>query len=153
MTAQSIKFIHTPDYQHLKQNFLEELTLPSEGNSSTISFIKHQLPDKPLLKPGIVQGIVIGGTNYIVSTEEIKQNSTREILRHDTGILPILDTKKTFVDFLIAHLDAQADAIGINFGFPLNTHTGSEGEIDGKLLRGTKEHAFAGLKEPIGELV
>jgi hexokinase len=154
MAKQPIELIQTPHYQQIKQNFLQEIILASEGKPSSISFIKHHLPEKPLLTQGIVQGIVIGGTNYILSTEEIATDGTRKILSHETGILPIFDTKQTFIDFLSAHLDARADAIGINFGFKLEPTIGTHGELDGKILaKGTKDHTFTGITESVGTLV
>lgn len=153
MKDQSVDLIHTPNYQQIKQNFFEELVRASQHKPSSIFFLKHHLPEKPLLTKGIVQGIVIGGTNYILSTEEITSEGKSNMLKKQKGILPIFDTKQTLMDFFSKHLDQQADAIGINFGFPLEARTGSDGEIDGILINGTKEHKFTGLKEPIGELI
>lgn len=123
MNTKRIELIHTPNYQQIKQDFLKELKCASDGKPSSISFLKHHLPKEPLLRTGIVQGIVIGGTNFIVSTEEIAPDGSRKMLRKTTGVLPILDSKETVVAFFNAHLDPQADAIGINFGFPLEAHT------------------------------
>jgi len=153
MTTPRIELIHTPDYDQIKRNFLHELLSASKGESSSISFLKNYLPEKPLLTKGIVQGIVIGGTNYIIATEEIFPDGKRKVLKKTKGLLPVFDTKETLLDFFSKHFDPRADAIGINFGFPMSAHTGSDGEIDAILVRGTKEHAFEGLNEPIGELV
>lgn len=153
MAMQSLHLIQTPDYQKIKLNFLSEIVLASEGKPSSISFIKHSLPKKPLITQGIIQGIVIGGTNYILQTEELKSNGTRNVIDRKTGILPTFDSKLRFMNFLNTHLDKRADAIGINFGFPLQLAIGSYGEIDGKLFRATKEHTFTGIKHPVGELV
>ena len=154
MTEQKLELIQTPHYQQITQNFLDELTLASQGKPSSIFFFKHHLPTQSLLTKGIVQGIVIGGTNYILSTEEIAPNGMKNILKKETGVLPVLATKQIFIDFFKEHLDPQADAIGINFGFPLQAHTGLNGEIDGKLAHTTKEHAFKGLlHEPLGQLI
>jgi len=154
MSVDPIEFIKIPDYQKIKQNFLHELTLASKNKPSSIFFFKHHLPDHSLLTKGIVQGIVIGGTNYILSTEEITSKGIRKTLKKTTGILPVLATKQILIDFLGKHLDPRADAIGINFGFPLQAYTGVNGEIDGKLAHTTKEHAFKGLlNEPLGPLI
>ncbi len=154
MTPQPIELIQIPDYQQIKQNFLKELTRASQGKTSSLLFVKHPLPAKPLITQGIIQGIVIGGTNYILTTEKIKSDGTWEIIERKTGSLPIFETKKMFVDFLSEHLDQRASAIGVNFGFPMETTVGSEGELDGKLLYRTKEHSFKGLlHEQLGKLV
>ncbi|HVA96499.1 MAG TPA: hypothetical protein VND99_02500 [Candidatus Acidoferrales bacterium] len=152
--ADQLELIQTPDYKQIQQNFLQELNLASQNKPSSISFLKNHLPTKPLLANGIVQGIVIGGTNYILATAVINSNGTHKIIAKKTGVLPVFDTKKTFVDFLTEHLTPDVDAIGINFGFPLEAITGSFGELDGKLLLGTKEHTFKGLiNEPLGQLI
>ena len=153
MSQQRVELIHTPNYKKIKQAFLQELTLAAAGKPSSISYLKHHLPQHPLVTQGIAQGIVIGGTNYIIETVEIKPDGQRKILKKGTGILPIFENKQTLLDFFAQHLDERAEAIGINFGFPMKAHTGSDVEIDGKLLYSTKEHSFTGLTEPIGGLV
>lgn len=154
MAQRHIKLLEIPDYQQIKRNFLQELTLASQNKPSNLSFIKNKLSTKPLIKNGIVQGIVIGGTNYILSTEEINNDGTRKILKRKTGVLPVFDTKQTFVSFLSEHLDPRADAIGMNFGFKLKTTYGKDGSLDGTILaKGTKEHPFTGLTEPVGTLI
>jgi len=153
MDRQFTKLIETPDYQQLKQNFLNELILASQDKPSSISFIKHQLSDKPLLTKGIVQGIVIGGTNFSLSTEEIKPDGTKKMLAREMGILPEFTTKKRFIDFLSEHIDPRADAIGINFGFKLLPVPGEKGTLDGMIqAKGTKEHTFTGITESVGTI-
>src|SRR5258708_9286448 len=120
-----------PDYLEIKQTFLKELTPASQEKQSSISFVKHTMPEKPLLTSGIIQGMVIGGTNFILSTEELHTDGTRNILERKTGILPTFTTKQLFVDFVIEHLDPKADAIGCNFGFKLDVTYGKYGELDG----------------------
>lgn len=153
MTAQILELIHTPNYQKIKQNFYQELLFASVGKPSSISFIKHHFSGKSLVKEGVIQGIVIGGTNFLLKTELINRNGTRKILQINSGKLPALTNKKVLADFFKKHLDTRACAVGINFGFPLNPVIGSYGELDGILLYGTKEHTFTGLHEAIGELV
>src|SRR4051794_15110542 len=105
------------DYHKVKTAFLKELTNASVGKSSSVSFITHSLPEKPLVTQGIFQGIVIGGTNYVDSTRRILKSGKRKTLTHRYGTLPIFKDKQTFVDFLTKHLNPKADAVGINFGF------------------------------------
>lgn len=133
------------DYKQIKQNFTEELIKAQRGKDSSLVFIKHLLPNKPLINSGIVQGIVIGGTNYILSTEEIQLDGTRKILDRRTGILPVITDHKVFFDFLGQHLDSRATAIGFNFGFPLAPTSGNVGQLDGTLLYADKEHLMKGL--------
>jgi hexokinase len=153
MTGQTLELIHTPNYQQIKQSFYQELLLARDGKPSSISFIKHHLSKKPVVTNGHIQGIVIGGTNYLIATEILSANETKKITRKSSGKLPELSNRKILADFFKKHLAPQAQAIGINFGFPLNPVVGSFGELDGILRYGTKEHTFTGLHESIGELV
>jgi hexokinase len=136
------ELIEFSDYPKIKESFLGELKKTYLGENTSLSYLKHYLPDKPLVTSGIVQGIVIGGTNYIVSVEEIQEDGRRLVLDKRTGTLPILKDDQTFISFLKEHLDDRALAVGVNFGFPLEPVFGPHGELDGKLITGTKEHKF-----------
>lgn len=149
----ALELIHTPDYQQIKQNFYQELHLASIEKLSSLSFIKHHLAAKPVVTEGMIQGIVIGGTNYLLATEILNKNGTKKIMLRKSGKLPDLKSRKVLADFFKKHINRKASAIGINFGFPLKPVPGSYGELDGILLYGTKEHTFSGLQEPIGKLV
>jgi hexokinase len=153
MAIQRTELIDIPNYEEIKKNFLKELVLASQNKPSSISFLKHYPPEKPLVTEGILQIFVIGGTNYTVEMLEIKPDGKRKIISKQTGILPIFTTKQILIEFFSLYIDAHVDAIGINFGFPLVACTGSKGELDGILVHGTKEHTFAGLTQPLGELV
>lgn len=154
MTGHLLDRIPTPDYQKIRQNFLQELTLASVGKPSSISFIRHELSAKPLLTHGVIQGIVVGGTNYILLSEEIDHTGKKRILGQKTGTLPIFTTKKVLENFLSEHLDPHADAIGVNFGFPLKQTPGEDSALDGTILKkGTKEHTFTGVTETLGTIV
>lgn len=152
MRSQSGFPLETPDYTALKNAFASELTLASQEQSSSLHFIKHHLPEKPLLTKGLVQGIVIGGTNYINSVERITNDGSREIIERKTGILPTFSTKQVLMDFLNQQMDGRAEGLGINFAFPLKPTIGPFGALDATFIYGTKEHNFQGLTEPIGQL-
>lgn len=141
------------DYRKVKAAYYTELTLASAGKPSSLSFIKYQLPPSPLVTTGVIQGIVIGGTNYVVSTIRILKSGKQKVLDHHWGKLPVFYDLKTLVGFLTAHLDKRADAVGINFGFALQPVKSDKGTIDGKILHGTKEHTFTGVTMPIGDIV
>jgi hexokinase len=142
---QPVELIQTPDYLQIKKNFFSELTLASQGKPSSILFLKHHLSKKPLISSGIVQGIVIGGTNYIVTTVEMKKDGNHKMLKKQTGVLPLIKDDQTLYVFLEKHLDARAQAVGINFGFPMKPTSGTFGELDGTLLYANKEHPMLGL--------
>jgi hexokinase len=146
-------FLATSDYKKIKKNFFEELKDASQSKHASISFFKHTLPEEPLITNGLVQGIVVGGTNYIVATVEIENGQAKRIVQKSSGVLPIMDDSRTFENFLKEHLNLKAEAIGINFGFPLSPAVGPFGELDGVLRSGTKEHAFRGMiHESIGDI-
>ena len=143
-----------PDYAGIRRSFKDELDMAFEEKASSLSFVKHILPDRPIMKAGIAQGIVIGGTNYIVSTQKISYDGKREILSIKTGKLPVLNHKDILIAFLKEHVDNRAEAVGVNFGFPLEPVIGPYDELDGKLTRASKEHAFQEvINQPIGDLV
>lgn len=141
------------DYAKVKTAFLKELKLAAAGKTSSISFIKHTLPDKPLLTHGKFQGIVVGGTNYVDSTRQILKDGSMKTLTLKYGTLPIFKDRQMLVEFFTKHLDKHADIVGINFGFPLKPIKGPFGEIDGELVHGTKEHTFLGVTTSIGSIV
>ena len=153
MQPNKIQFLAETNYHELKEKFLTELTNASLGKPSSISYFKHKLPKKALITHGIVQGIVIGGTNYVFQTVRIDDAKQQTRLENKTGTLPIFATKDDLVNFFKEHLDDRAEAIGVNFGFPLEPLYGVFGEVDGKLSHGSKEHTFTGLTEPIGSII
>lgn len=139
------ELLKIPDYQQIKKNFFQELVNAQNGHKSSLSFIKHSISEKSLINQGIIQGIVIGGTNYIFSTAKIQKDGKKIVLKQRSGILPILANDKIFFDFLSSNFEEKAEAIGFNFGFPLTPTRGTYGELDGVLLYGDKEHAMKGL--------
>lgn len=140
------------DYKKVRSAFHKELTLAAASEPSSLSFITHTLPKTPLITSGVIQGIVIGGTNYVVSTVRILKSGKQNVINHHWGKLPVFYDLKTLVDFLTLHLDKRADAVGINFGFPLKPVKGDFDTIDGILPHGTKEHTFTGVTTPIGQI-
>ena len=133
------------DYQQVKDNFLLDLTAALNNKKSSLSYIKNYLSPKPLVQKGIVQAIVIGGTNYISALVRVLPNGKSKAITIKKGKLPVFKSGETFVSFINTILFEQAEAIGLNFAFPLNPLIGPNNELDGILLYGTKEHAFKGL--------
>src|SRR5690348_6931601 len=107
------ELLSSPNYHEIKANFIQELEYAKQGQTSSISYIRHHLPEKPLVSSGIIQGIVIGGTNYILSTVALSADGKQMNLIHKTDVLPTLENDKVFFDFLDEHLDGRAIAIGI----------------------------------------
>jgi len=154
MSTSNLELFATMDYRQIKQNFLEELIIASQGYPSSIAYIRHLLPDKPIVTKGHIQAIVIGGTNYNVASYEIGENGTKKELQRKKGTIPQLDSGETFFSFIAEHFDAEAVAVALNLGFPLRPEIGQHGEIDSAIMYGVKEHAFHGLVNiPIGKFL
>lgn len=127
--------------------------LAKKGKSSSISFIKHTLPEKPLVTNGKIQTIAIGGTNFRTVNDQVK-NGESHIIKSYSGTIPKFETGKNLADFLNENLENNMAAIALNFAYPLSPFTNSNGLLDGILMNGTKEHAFKGLiGEKIGEFI
>ncbi len=154
MSATNIDLITTLDYRQIKQSFVEELIIASQGYHSSLSFIRHLLPSKPIITNGIIQAIIIGGTNYDIGTYEVTGKGMIKQLTRKKGPIPNLDSHETFLSFIKEHHDPRAAAIAMNLGFPCKPDIGKYKEIDSAVLYGVKEHAFHGLAgKPIGGLL
>jgi hexokinase len=134
---------------NIKENFYHELQKASSGAASSLPFIKHQLPDHPLVQVGeTFQVLVIGGSVYRKSV--MKKESTRLIdLFYEEHDQPIFHDKDHFLSYIVSHLEPHISTVAINFAYPLSPIF-SEGKLDGTLLYGTKENEFDGL---VGEQV
>lgn len=154
MSATNIDLITTLDYRQIKQSFVEELVIASQGYHSSLSFIRHLLPSKPIISNGVIQAIIIGGTNYDIGTYQFDGKGPIRQLKRKKGPIPNLDSHETFLTFIKEHHDPQAVAMAINLGFPCKPDIGKFKEIDSAVLYGVKEHAFHGLAgKPIGGLL
>ena len=142
------------DYNHIKSAIVDEISKAANKQSSSLKYIKHTLPKEPLIQSGITQGLVIGGTNYIAKTVQIKDSVHIKAFDSKVGSLPIFATRNDLIDFLKLHLDSRAEAIGVNFGFTLKPTKSKEGYMDGFVRsQGTKGHTFIGVDETIGTIV
>lgn len=154
MSATNIDLITTLDYRQIKQSFVEELIIASQGYHSSLSFIRHLLPAKPIITQGVLQAMVIGGTNYDIGTYEISSKGVIRQMKRKKGPIPNLDSHDTFLSFIQEHYEPQAIALAINLGFPCKPDIGKFKEIDSAILYGVKEHAFHGIAgKPIGKLL
>ncbi len=156
VTRHTAEIYRLTDYKKIRNNFLDELIRASKDQPSSISYIRHTFPKKIIIKPGLVQAIVIGGTNFIVSIARLSQNGTLKELQKERkqGRTPTFSDATTFLKFIKKYLNPQATALAINFAYKLDPHNGKFGEVDGILTIGTKEHLFEGLiGKPIGETI
>lgn len=90
----------TDSFSQIKDAFLNELTLASEKKPSSISYLKHTLPQTPIIQSGLIQAIVIGGTNYLSKTAAIHDGKLLNPSQAKTGVLPKLTDSQVFFSFL-----------------------------------------------------
>lgn len=135
-----------PDYLTIRNNFAKELHAAAANKKSTLSYIRHNFLHEPLVTSGLVQGIVIGGTHYTISTEYIHENGERIVINRQRGRVPVLKDEKVLEKFLREHLRPDLHAIGLSMAFPMKPAKGAHGEIDGIIEYGTKEHTLSGLQ-------
>lgn len=143
------------DYKKIQKNFLDELIRASRNQSSSISYLHHNFPNKQLLQSGLVQAFVIGGTNFSVGLARILNGTIKEIKRErEQGKIPQFTNAETFLKFMKNHFNPKAQALAVNFSHKLEPTIGKFGEVDGKLQVGAKEHTFKGLiGKQVGEAV
>lgn len=149
--------IETLDYAAIRDNFYDELTKAARGESTSLPFIRNQLPSVSLVQAGeAFQVFIIGGTNGETAT--VLYNSDGSVSITDYQAHPELakfHTLEDFLTFIDSHVDDATKAIGMNFAFTLIPKTGDKGQLDGVMVSGdTKGHAFHGLQhERVGEAI
>ncbi len=140
--------LDTPDYQKIKTSFLNELTAASKGKDSSVSFIKNELPNKTTEKNPF-QAIVVGGSNFVSATP-----TDGNLTKRTQGSLPIFNTATDFEKFLLSVFEPDISALALNFAYPISPIINEDNLLDGRLINGTKEHAFKGLVgQNLGEFV
>lgn len=128
----------------IKQNFLQELRDASEGKSTSLAFIKHQLPSEKLVKNDeIFQVMVVGGT---VLKKALVKKAKDQIatLKISSENHSAFSSEKTFIDLISNNIYPSLGNITINLAFPLAPLI-RDGRLDGKLLGETKENVFKNL--------
>ncbi len=144
MTDNSDIFFKIPNYEEVAKKICRELDTAAKGEKSPLSFHKIYLLKKPLITNGIVQAIVIGGTNFEFATVKVKEGK-REILKIKKGKLAPLNSIHVFNELIDKNIETELDGIAVNFGFPLSYIRGQQDLPDAKIIMGVKEHSFHGL--------
>jgi hexokinase len=148
--------IEISNYENIRDVFARELTLSSQGQKTSLPFIKNILPNHPLvLQNDIFQVFVFGGTSGEVALVQLDIQGFSIVRHQKIPLLPKFATANDFFAFIERNLDSQAKAIGINFAFTLIPTVGDKGELDGIMMSGdTKGHSFIGLqKEEVGKKI
>ncbi len=133
----------------ITNNFARELSQAKRGKQTSLPFIRHQLSLKPKVKKNeVFQVLRIGGSIY--QNALVKRiNGRIAIVKSVQKPLPVFTTKEVFLAFVSRKLDKQCTHVALNFAYPMDP-VSRDGYLDGRLQKGTKEHAFEGL---VGGLV
>lgn len=135
----------------IRDNFKKELELASDGDKSSLPYIKvnlpssfeHDIPDK-------YQVIVMGGTNF--SSAMVRRNGF-DIELYDTkkDKFDKFKSKNDLFSFILERVSSEIDTICVNFAFPLEPVL-RDNRLDGKLMAISKDHKFSDLiGENVGE--
>src|SRR4051812_3122322 len=85
-------------YSDIRDAFAEELKRASKGQKTSLPFIHNPLPHDPLMKTGIFQAIVIGGTHYESHLAELEEDGTiGHLSTVYEGRLPLLTNAEVFL--------------------------------------------------------
>lgn len=130
--------------QKITHSFTNELALTKSGKKTSLPFIRHQLSLEPKVQKGeIFQVLRIGGSIY--QNALVKRiNGKIAIVKSTQRPLPVFKTEEIFLSFIDKVFNRDVDHLALNFAYPMEPKT-RDGYLDGKLLYGTKEHAFEGL--------
>jgi len=135
-----------PNLKLIAQNFLEEILTAEKGKKNSLSFIKNPIPKSLLsIKEKNYQEITIGGS---VFESKIFENNQIKIKEKIVIKSTFLKGEDLFV-LIEKFLDPKINFLILNFAFPLEPILRNN-LLDGKLLKGTKEHKLYDL---IGKLV
>jgi len=138
------------DLKTISHSFYSELQAAHEGKQNSLSFLIHKLPLPPLIKDGSqIQVMVFGGTIFKTALFQKKEGKLIQLGNESEKKTPLFVDKNTFVNFAFHERIENIQYLSINFAYPI-TPVLNNGLLDGILLRGTKEHRFAGL---IGECI
>lgn len=130
-------------------NFAEELQKGSNGQESSLMFIKHMLSSEPFVKENeVFQVLVVGGSIYQKAIMR-KKDDNFHLINQEQGQQPPFKSKQAILEFIASHLDPDVSVLAMNFAYPLEP-VFRDNRLDGKLQAGSKENTFEGM---IGETV
>ncbi len=138
-----IKEYSIEELQEIRKRFVKEYIEANQGAKTSLAFAKNQIKLNENEDEEKQQVIIIGGSNLASALVE-KKNGHVEILEQVNKELPVFKTREIFFQFILEHLSPDINRVGLNFAYPMDAvYRGSK--LDGKLLKGTKEHSFIGL--------
>ncbi|HLL60228.1 MAG TPA: hypothetical protein VK338_00790, partial [Candidatus Nitrosocosmicus sp.] len=132
----------TNELQEIVHNFVDELQKSANGISTSISYIRNTVPKKNLQNE-VIQCMIMGGTIFEKALV-LRNGKNVEILSSEKIPMPVMKDINIFTDLILQQLDSTVSKVGFCLAYPLEP-VFRENILDGKLLRGTKEHNFEGL--------
>lgn len=137
----------------ISQTFTSEIIRAEKNEESSLPYIRHTLPDVPLVEDGeVFQVLVIGGTVFRSAICK-KENGRISVISKTQSHPPQFKIKDDFLSFITGQVDKDIRVLALNFAYPLKPVFDAN-RLDGILLSGTKENEFTGLiGEKIGEEV
>lgn len=135
------------------QRLVNELRLAQAGHQTNFSYFQHNLSVHAQLdEKEQIQVLTIGGSS-LKSVMVDPQTGLIDTSTFKQAALPLLETKSVFLEMINEYLDTTTTLLVVNFAYPLEPIE-RNGHIDGKLLRGTKEHSFTDLVgRAVGEAI
>jgi hexokinase len=119
----------------------EELIKADNGEKTDFAYSIHELSKKKDLSDSS-QVMVIGGSNF----QSCRVINNKLDLEHVVSEeLSSITSKKILMDVVLRNILPDVKSLAVNFAFPL-TPTVRNGILDGKLIRGTKNHTLNGCE-------
>lgn len=133
----------------IRDNFISELILARDGQSSSLPYIKQPITKKNHIEDGeIFQTIVIGGSIF-KKGKFVKNGYRLKNISLEVGVAPKFNSIDKFLSFIDGLIYDDIKSIALNFAYPMNPVLREE-LVDGILLSGSKENDFVGL---VGKVV
>lgn len=137
----------------IQNNFAQELRDAQAGKKTSLPFIKHTLPDSPLVSTDEVFQVLVIGGSVCKKALVRKTDGAIEIVKQETHPQPRFTSKEIFLSFIEKAVDKNVKTLAINFAFPLKP-VFEDKKLDGIFLAGSKEHVFEGMiGAQIGKLI
>lgn len=138
------------ELKKIQENFTKELQLAEAGTKTSLPFIIHQLPEKPLVQEDETFFVLVIGGSVFQSALCKKEKGQTIILKKIIGTNPPFKSGADFLTFCEEHIPTDIKYAAINFAYPMTPVFRNETVLDGRLNGGSKEYTFEGL---VGKVV
>lgn len=134
----------------IQENFTKELHLANSGTKTSLPFILHQLPEKPLVQDGEEFFVLVIGGSIYQSAVCRKEKGQTIIIKKESGTNPPFKSNIDFLEFCETHIPQNTRYVSLNFAYPMAPVFRNGNILDGRLTGGSKEYTFDGL---VGKVV